>query len=694
MTKQASLFFDPAERVAWLRERLHYHNYRYHTLDAPEISDAEYDALYCELAELEKKHPGLRTPDSPTRRVGGVVLAELVSKPHRQRMYGLDNIFSAGEWRDYLVRIGRFLPGVSFTFWCDPKMDGLALELVYEKGELTTALTRGDGEIGEDVTHNVCTIRTLPLKLLGKGSFPPLLEVRGELVIRRDEFAQMNKRQEESGQKLFANPRNAAAGSMRQLDSSVAAARPLRFLAYGLGVVEWGDYIPWRLHHEAMRALQDFGFATPPEGRLCATAEEVELYAERISSQRADFPFDIDGVVIKVNDVASQHALGFTARAPRFAVARKFVAGEVRTCLLDIAIQVGRTGVLTPVAVLEPVTVGGVTVSRASLHNEDEIRSKDVRIGDVVLVRRAGDVIPELVGPVLEERAAAAQSFIFPHICPRCGREAKRETGEAAWRCVNPSCGAVAAQALIHFVSKAGLDIQGIGNEWVEKLFQLGIINNPADLFMLTEGDLLGLEGMGDVLAKKFVSALDAARREATLARFLCALGIRHVGEQTARMLSGRFRDIDALAAYFTDLDLASPSGKEKLEELPDVGPKVAESIRAFFADADKRHLLERLRACGVCPVQEEESAQTPGALAGLRVLFTGTLSRPRQEFQKMAEEAGAEIAGGVSNRLHYLVVGEHPGNKHEKARALGIPVIDEAGFFTLLKGKETIKIS
>ncbi|MCL2123512.1 MAG: NAD-dependent DNA ligase LigA, partial [Desulfovibrionaceae bacterium] len=532
MTKQASLFFDPAERAALLRDRLNYHNYRYHTLDAPEISDAEYDALYRELADIETTHPGLRAQDSPTRRVGGEALEALAGKPHRQRMYGLDNIFSAAEWRDYLARIHKFLPGVSFAFWCDPKMDGLALELVYEQGFLTAALTRGDGELGEDVTHNVRTIRTLPLKLRGVEPFPPLLEVRGEVVIRRDEFAEMNKRQEEAGQKVFANPRNAAAGSIRQLDSSVAAARPLRFLAYGPGTVEWGAHVPWRFQHEAMRALQNFGFSVPPGGRLCSTAEEVEAYVARVAAQRADFHFDIDGVVIKVDAFAMQRELGFTARAPRFAVARKFTAEEARTRLLDIEIRVGRTGALTPVAILEPVAVGGVRVSRASLHNEDEIRAKDVRIGDLVLVRRAGDVIPEVIGPVLEERPPAAQPFAFPSTCPRCGGEAKREAGEAARRCVNAACGAVTAQALIHFVSKAGLDIQGIGSEWVEKLAQLGIINSPADLFTLTEGDLLGLEGMGEVLAKKFVAALDAARREATPARFICALGIRHVGEQ------------------------------------------------------------------------------------------------------------------------------------------------------------------
>jgi len=688
MAKQASLFFDPAERAAWLRDRLNYHNYRYHTLDAPEISDAEYDALYRELADIERRHPGLCAPDSPTRRVGGGVLEELAAKPHRQRMYGLDNIFSFEEWQDYLVRIRKLLPGLSCAFWCDPKMDGLALELVYEQGFLTVALTRGDGELGEEVTHNVRTIRALPLKLRGMGPFPSLLEVRGEVVIRRDEFAKLNQRQAETGQKLFANPRNAAAGSVRQLDSSVAAARPLRFLAYGLGVVEWGACVPWRFQHEAMRALHDFGFAVPPGGCLCATAEEVEAYAARIAAQRADFLFDIDGVVIKVDEFALQRELGFTARAPRFAVARKFAAEEARTRLLDIEIQVGRTGALTPVAILEPVTVGGVTVSRASLHNEDEIRARDVRVGDVVLVRRAGDVIPEVVGPVLEERGPTAQPFAFPRACPRCGNEAHRERGEAVWRCVNPSCAAVTVQALIHFVSKAGLDIQGIGREWIEKLAQLGIVNSPADLFALTEGDLLGLEGMGEVLAKKFVDALDAARREATLARFICALGIRHVGEQTARMLSGRFRDIGALAAYFADLDPAMPDGKAKLDALPDVGPKVAQSIRAFFADEGTQRQLDRLRACGLWPMQEIEDGQPPGALAGARVLFTGTLSRPRPEFQKMAEAAGAEIAGSVSGKLTYLIVGENPGSKLEKARALGISVLDEAAFRDLLGGR------
>ncbi|MDR2695873.1 MAG: NAD-dependent DNA ligase LigA, partial [Deltaproteobacteria bacterium] len=352
MAKQTSLFFDPAERAARLRDRLNYHNYRYHTLDAPEISDAEYDALYRELAELEHRHPELRTPDSPALRVGGEVLEELVARPHRQRMYGLENIFGAGEWRDYLARIRKLAPERVFAFWCDPKMDGLALELVYENGFFAAALTRGDGELGEDVTHNVRTIRALPLKLRGPGPFPPLLEVRGEVVIRRDEFARLNTRQEETGQKLFANPRNAAAGSVRQLDSSVAAARPLRFLAYGLGLVEWGACMPWRFNHEAMRALHTFGFATPPGGRLCATAEAVEVYAARAAAQRADFLFDIDGVVVKVDDFAVQRELGFTARAPRFAVARKFAAEEARTRLLDIAIQVGRTGALTPVAIL------------------------------------------------------------------------------------------------------------------------------------------------------------------------------------------------------------------------------------------------------------------------------------------------------------------------------------------------------
>ena len=628
---------EAAARVEELRREIHRHNHLYHGLDAPEIDDAAYDALYRELVELENAHPELLRPDSPTQKTGGPVLSELVTRSHRQRMYGLDNIFDSTGWREYLERIRRLLPDLELSFWCDPKMDGLALELVYEQGRLVLALTRGDGERGEDVIHNVRTVRNLPLRLAGPGPFPPLLEVRGEIVIRRDHFAALNARQQEQGQKLFANPRNAAAGSIRQLDSTVAAARPLSFLAYGTGFVDWAGLVPWHFQHELVAALTAYGFAVPPEGQLCSRAEQVEAYAERIAAERANFPYDIDGVVIKIDELAAQQALGFTARAPRFAVARKFAAEEACTRLLGIDIQIGRTGVLTPVAVLEPVLVGGVSIARASLHNEDEIRALDLRVGDLVRVRRAGDVIPEVLGPVLEERPPEAVAFVFPHECPQCGGRAQRDAGEAAWRCTNPLCAASGRQALRHFASRAGLDIKGIGSEWIEKLALLGLVHDPADLFTLSEAELLPLEGMGQALAKKFVLALEQARQNASLHRLIAALGIRHVGEQGARLLAARFVDLDEVAAFFAELDPASLQGKQALESLPDIGPKVAEAIREFFADSRKQRLLQKFRACGLWPVRQAPAELRPGearpaqgALADCRVLFTGTLSRPR----------------------------------------------------------------
>ena len=687
MKEQTPLPIFPAERAAHLRALLDRHNHVYHTLDAPEISDAEYDALFRELAELEARHPEQATPDSPTRKVGGEVLSELEKRPHRLRMYGLDNVFSNAEWREYEQKIRRLAPSAAFTFWCDPKMDGLAVELVYEQGTLSAALTRGDGESGEIVTHSLRTVRNLPLALRSSDPLPALLEVRGEVIIRRDEFAELNRRRAAAGESVFANPRNAAAGSVRRLDSSEAARRPLRFLAYGLGETEWGACRPRHCHHEAMRMLEDFGFETPPEGRLCRTPQEVEAYMEQVEAQRADFPFETDGVVVKVDAFALQRELGFTARAPRFAVARKFSAEEARTLLKDIVIQVGRSGALTPVAVLEPVYVGGVRVSRATLHNENEIREKDLRIGATVLVRRAGEVIPEVIASVPEARPAAAQPFAFPRVCPRCGAPASRASGEAVRRCLNPDCAAVAVRAVVHFVSKAGLDVRGLGSEWPEKLARAGLVRDAADLFALTEEDLTAIEGMGAVSAKNFAEALALAGREASLARLLAALGIRHVGEQTARMLAARFADLDELAAFFADLDPATPQGKAKLASLPDCGPRLAESVRDWFADAGNRSLLFRLRERGIRPTRSAADAaqNAQGPLAGARILFTGTLSRPRSEFRKAAEKAGAETAGVVSRELTWLVVGENPGGKLEKARKLGIAVLSEEEFVALL---------
>ncbi len=674
-------------RARFLAAELARHNYLYHTLDAPEISDDAYDALYNELAGLERRWPMLAGEQSPTAKVGGRLLEGLAKERHRRRMYGLDNVFSVSGWREFTERMRRAwderLNGpMPLVFWCDPKLDGLAVELVYVHGELQKALTRGDGETGEVVTEAVRTMNSVPRVLeAAGGAFPDLLEVRGEAVMFREDFARLNARQEAMGLKTFANPRNAAAGSLRQLDLSVTETRPLRFLAYSLGAVEWGNCAPCPTQGELMARLTAWGFLTPPEGRLCAGVEQVEAYADWVRANRTGFPMEIDGAVAKLDDLEAQETLGFTARAPRFAVAFKFPAIQGQTVLRAIEIQVGRTGVLTPVAVLDPVAVGGVMVSRATLHNEDEIHARDVRVGDTVIVQRAGDVIPEVVGPVLEKRPPDARPFVFPHACPACGEPVHREPGEAAWRCDNLACPARRLRAITHFVSKAGLDIQGVGEKWVEQLVAAGRVRSPADLFTLREEDLLGFERMGETLARKFLAALETARRTATLARLLCALGIRHVGEQTARLLASHFRDLDELAAAPT----------EALLELPDIGPEVAASIRYFFTTPANRAVLERLRAHGLWPVSPGTDAPVAAAgtkatpLSGKTILFTGTLPLPRARAQALAEAAGAIPVGGVSRKLDYLVAGEKPGSKLDKARALGIPVLDEEGFRHLL---------
>lgn len=669
-------------RAAELRDFLAYHNHRYHTLDSPEISDAEYDAAFRELAALEERFPELRSPDSPTRRVGGEVLDRLETRLHRRRMYSLDNVFSIEEWEAFLKRMKNALPEVDSMFWCDPKMDGLALELGYEEGRFSFALTRGDGSVGEVVTAAMRTVRDLPQRL--SGSFPRYIEIRGEVLFRRHDFERMNEKQRNEGGKIFANARNAAAGSIRQLNTAVTAARPLRFLAYGLGEVDWGTEatdLLWTSHAELMARLQAWGFETPPGGRLCRTSGEVIAYYNEVLARRETLSYDIDGVVMKANDLEAQEALGHTARAPRFAVAWKFPAQQAVTRLLDITVQVGRTGVLTPVAELEPVQVGGALVTRATLHNEDEIRKRDVRIGDKVFVRRAGDVIPEVVSAVLDERSPDAAPYVFPHHCPSCGMPAHRIEGESAWRCVNLSCPAMLRQSITHFVSKAGLDIEGLGQRWTEMLVSSGRVRTPADLFTLTAQELLKYERMGARLAGKFVASLDTARRETTLQRLICALGIRHVGEQTAK----------TLAAAYIDMDALGKADIEQLQQLPDIGPEVASSIRAFFEDESNRVLLQRLHEQGVWPVQRQEDAgaSKQGVLTGKKILFTGTLSMPRSRAQALAEEAGAEVVSGVSRKLDVLVAGEAPGSKLDKARALGIDVLDEAGFMALLKQGE-----
>ena len=664
------------ERAATLRELLVHHEYRYHVLDDPEISDAEYDLLFRELKDLEATYPDLRDESSPTLRVGGVVLAGLESRQHRLRMYSLDNVFSVQDMDEYIAKIVRLLPGKvpdTMAFWVDPKMDGLAMELIYENGIFTTALTRGDGEKGEIVTENMRTVKNIPLRLTGT-NVPSYIEVRGEVILTRKDFEALNAHQTATGSKSFANPRNAAAGSVRQLDSRVTATRPLRFMAYGVGYV---DDIPggsYATYEELMRSLTTMGFATAPEARLCHNPAEVGQAFVELGIKRHSLPFEIDGVVAKVNDCLLHESLGFTAKAPRWAVALKFPAIQAETTLNTITIQVGRTGVLTPVAELEAVQVGGVTVSRATLHNEDEIIAKDIRIGDTVIVQRAGDVIPEVVRPVIEKRSITSIPFVFPCICPVCHEKVHREEGQAAWRCLNHLCPAVVREAVIFFASKGGLDIQGIGRRWIEELVDRGMVKTFADLFRLQRESLLELPRMGAKLADNFLTALEHAKTSSTLPRFITALGIRHVGEQTAKALAAKYHSMDALME----------AGFESLQTVPDVGPEVADAVCRFFDTPGNRVLLSELKIIGLWPVMPEDTPTIAqdGPLTNKTLLFTGTLSSmTRDEAEKHAEEAGGRTVSGVSKKLDILVVGGSPGSKVRKAEALGIAIWDEARF-------------
>ncbi len=666
-----------------LQQELTRHNYLYHTLDQPEISDDAYDALFRELLDLENRYPELRTPSSPTNRIGGALLEKLAKKPHVLRMYGLDNVFSTKEWLEFVERMERHwaskgLGKLPLVFWCDAKLGGLAMEIIYENGQMIEALTRGDGETGEVVTEAARTVRNLPLLLAGSGPFPQRLEVRGEVVIFRKDFISLNERQEEAGLKIFSNPRNAAAGALRQLDPKIAASRPMRFLAYGQGQIIWGDAKPFLTMREAMENYVKWGFSIPPDGRLCEGTEAVTDYVEWVRLHRDNFPMEIDGAVAKLNNLKAQEELGFTARAPRFAIAFKFPARHAQTRLKAIEIQVGRTGVLTPVAVLEPVPVGGVTVSHATLHNEDEIKTLDLRVGDTVTVQRAGDVIPQITGVDLSRRDPDAKPYEFPRVCPACGQPAHREPGEAAWRCDNLACPSINMRAILHFVSKSGLDIQGLGQQWIRQLVDSGRVKSPADLFTLTEADLVKYDRMGPVLAKKIIEALDTAKKDATLARLISALGIRHVGTQTARELAENFSNMDELAH----------ASVERLMEIPDIGPEVAASIRYFFETPSNKDILDRLKKYGLWPQSHpaRESRSSGGELAGKTALFTGTLSVPRAEAQEMFEKAGGIVKSSVGKNLDYVIAGENPGSKLQKARELGLNVLDEQQFHKLFE--------
>lgn len=667
------------QRIHELRALLHHHNHRYYVLDDPEIGDAEYDTLFRELTALEAEHPELDDPNSPSKRVGGAPAEFLPKYRRRMPMYSLDNAMNIEEWRAFTTRVEKAL-GREVAYWVDPKFDGLAVELVYEDGRLTVGATRGDGEIGENVTANLRTVNNVPLVLYGDDP-PRLLEVRGEVIIHKDDFIAMNARQAEKDEKVFANPRNAAAGSLRQLDSKITAKRPLYFIAYGVGIVEGVNM--GTTQHERLKALRRFGFVTAKDGRLCESADEVAAYFEELAAKRDELPFEIDGLVAKVDSIADQEALGFTSRAPRWALALKFPATEAETILEAIEVQVGRTGVLTPVAKLKPVSVGGVTVSRATLHNEDEIKRKGLLIGDHVVVRRAGDVIPEVVRPLPEKRTGDEREFEFPKECPICGGAAYRPEGEKFWRCANTSCSQVVYRELSHFVSKAGLDIRGVGEKLVGQLLDEGLVQTPADLFRLKKEELAALERMADKSAENVVQALQETKESARLDRLISAMGIPLVGEEAAKDLARRFGSLDALRE----------ADGEALEAIDGVGEKMAAAVVAFFHEEKTKKLLADFKELGLWPVQDvEELEKVPegpqGPLAGKRVLFTGTLEgMSRPEAEKLVEAAGGSPAKSISKKVDYLVAGANPGSKVAKADTLGVAVISQEEFQALLDG-------
>jgi DNA ligase (NAD+) len=674
-----SLTPEVREEVERLRAALHHHNYRYYVLDDPEVSDAEYDRLMQTLIRLEARFPQLRAPDSPTLRVGAPPLEKFATARHSVPMLSLENGFEDGDIREFDARVKRLLAVEGpIRYTAEPKLDGLAVELVYREGLLVLAATRGDGFSGEVITENVRTIRSVPLRLRpSEGrTIPPLLEVRGEVFIGRAGFRRLNQERLAAGLAPFANPRNAAAGSLRQLDSRVTAGRPLEIFCYGVGAV---DGPPLAVHSETLGYLRTLGFRINPLVREKITIEEALAFFRRLAAERHELPYEIDGMVVKVDRLDFQRALGATARNPRWAIAYKFAALQETTRILDIQVQVGRTGAITPVALLEPVSVGGVTVSRATLHNADEIAKKDIRIGDRVLVQRAGDVIPEVVKALPSLRDGSQRPFQMPDSCPVCGAPVVRLAGEVALRCNNASCPAQIKEGIRHFAAKGAFDIEGLGEKLVAQLVDKGLIVSYADIFGLEARQLATLQRMGEKSAQNLVRAI-AASRTIPLARFLYALGIRHVGEHIARLLAEHFKSMEALAA----------ASEEQIAAVAGVGPVVAGSLRAFFDQAENRRAVQALLAGGVHIAAPPARPAAGNPFAGQRFVLTGTLeSMPRSQAKARIERLGGTVSNSVSAKTRFVVAGSAPGSKRERAEALGVAVIDEARFLALLEAAE-----
>ena len=677
-----------ATRIGQLRDEIALHNHRYHVLDAPTISDSAFDALVRELQTLEAAHPELVSADSPTQRVGAPISGGFAEVRHDVPMLSLGNAFSDEDAGEFFRRIADKLGREDVAFSVEPKIDGLAISLLYIDGLLTRAATRGDGSTGEDVTHSVRTIPSVPLRLMGS-DWPSVLEVRGEVYMPRAAFEAFNERARERGERTLANPRNAAAGSIRQLDPKVAASRPLAFFAYALGRIE--PEANWAQHTDMLADFRRYGLPVCPEADRAIGLEGLLAYYRRIGERRDALPYDIDGVVYKVDDIAAQRELGFVSRAPRWAIAHKFPAREEQTLVEAIDVQVGRTGAITPVARLRPVQVAGVVVTNATLHNEHEVRRKDVRVGDTVIVRRAGDVIPEVVSVVLDQRPDSALPFEMPSVCPECGSQLAREGDEAVLRCTGTGvCPAQRKESIRHFASRRAMDIEGLGDAWIENLVDLGYVHHVADLYALTLDQLLEMKRRADERdgvvpetvkkgkvasrwAENLLAAIDASRKT-TLPRLLFALGIRDVGESTAK----------TLARHFGALDRIASASEADLMTAPDVGPVVASRIAAFFAAPHQREVIDLLRARGV-QWEEGEPLAAAGPLLGKTVVLTGSLNAlTRDEAKERLEALGAKVSGSVSGKTSFVVAGSEAGSKLDKAQSLGIPVLDEAALLAL----------
>lgn len=662
---------EAERRIEKLREEINYHNYRYYVLDSPEISDAEYDRMMRELEELESEFPELVTPDSPTQKVGAPPLEAFGTVEHTVPMLSLQNAMNADELREFDARIKRFLKtDMGIEYVAEPKMDGLAVELVYEKGKFVRGSTRGDGFRGEDVTLNLKTVRSIPLSLREPPfeELPERLSVRGEVFLALEPFNRLNREREEAGEPAFANPRNAAAGSIRQLDSSVTAKRPLDIYCYGVGEVVGKRFVN---HREVLQSLKDYGLKVNPLIKGCENIDAAARYFDEMSERRNELPYEIDGVVVKVDNLRMQGELGEISRSPRWAIACKFPPVQENTVVKDIIVSVGRTGALTPVAMLDPVKVGGVVVSRATLHNQDEINRKDVRVGDTVVIQRAGDVIPEVVTVIKSKRPEGSTPYHLPDTCPVCGGHVVRE--EAFHRCTNVSCPMQVKESIRHFASKDGMDIDGLGFKHIEQMVEKGLIRDAADLYHLNKREILTLERFADKSAQNVIDSIDRSRKT-TLPRLIYSLGIRNVGSHTAGLLAGEFGSIDNLKSASTD----------RLMEIHEIGPEVAGSIINFFSEERNLDLIDRLIKGGV--TYEAAEKKKGGRFEGKTFVLTGTLaSLSRSEAKALIEAEGGKVSGSVSGKTDYIVVGAEPGVKYDKGVELGVNILNEEEFKGLL---------